>query len=72
MIPKNFWQSKAFWLGILTIIGGCIEFYFSLPVGAAVSTIVVGIIQIIIRFYTNAPVTGTPGAKAPKLFIKGS
>ncbi len=63
MITKDFWKSKTFWLGILIILGGVIEFLNGLPAGASVGTIISGIITIVIRFYTNTAVAGTPGAK---------
>ncbi len=62
-MPKQFWKSKAFWLGILTILGGVGEFLSGLPAGASISTVLIGVIQIILRFYTNTPISGTPGAK---------
>lgn len=63
MEAKKWWQSKIFWLGVLIIAGGIAEFIAGLPAEASASTIAAGIIAIILRFLTNTPISGTPGAK---------
>ncbi|MDP2729605.1 MAG: hypothetical protein Q8O55_03900 [Dehalococcoidales bacterium] len=60
---KSWKVSKTLLLGVLTIAGGIVEFIYGLPIGAPVGTIIAGIATIIIRFYTNTAITGTPGAK---------
>ena len=60
---KSWYQSKAFWLSILIIAGGIVEFIAGLPVGASATTVAAGIINIIIRFLTTQSIAGTPGAK---------
>jgi hypothetical protein len=64
---KDFWKSKAFWLGVFIAAGGIVELIYGLPAGASVPTIIGGVISIIVRvFFTTEPITGTPGAKARK------
>lgn len=57
---KQWWQSKTVWLGVLIVLGGIVEFVGGLPPGASVSTILAGIISIIIRFLTNQPIGKLP------------
>ncbi len=63
MNSKYWWQSKMLWVAVLTILGGIVEYAFSLPAGVTIGTIAVGIINIILRFMTNTAIEGTPGAK---------
>jgi len=63
---KKWYSSKALWLSVLMIAGGVAEYIAGLPVGASISTIAAGIINIIIRFLTNTSIAGTPGAKPKK------
>ena len=56
MEVKKWWHSKGFWLGVIAILTGVVEFIFGLPAGASVGTIILGIAQIIIRFLTNQPI----------------
>lgn len=62
-MTKSWKVSKTLLLGALAIAGGIVEFLYGLPVGASAGTIIIGIVGIIIRFYTNTAITGTPGAK---------
>ena len=63
---KKWWESKTLWLSILIIAGGIAEYFAGLPAGASIPTIAAGIINIIVRFLTNTPIEGTPGAKVKK------
>lgn len=63
MNSKAFWQSKIFWLSVVVIAGGIVEFIAGLPSGASIMTILAGVINIIFRFLTNQPIAGTPSAK---------
>ncbi len=63
---KSIFRSKTFWLAVLTILGGIVEFIFNLPPGVAISTILLGIAQIIIRAFTNSAILGTPGARVKR------
>ena len=58
MLAKKWWHSKMIWLGVIEVAGGVIEFIFSLPVGASVTTIVTGIVTIILRTITKQPIEG--------------
>ena len=53
---KKWYQSKTFWLGVLIVAGGIAEHIGGLPAGVSASTIIVGILSIIIRFLTNKPI----------------
>ena len=61
------WQtSKTILLGVLVIAGGIAEYIAGLPLGASIPTIIAGALGIIVRFLTNQPISGMPGAKARK------
>ena len=65
MDGKPFWKSKTFWVGVLTILVG---FLSTLDLGGfglepeilrsvqAVITMVVGLINIVLRFVTKEPI----------------
>ncbi len=63
-MTKSWKVSKTLLLGALTIVGGIVEFIYGLPAEASVGTIIGGILVIIVRFYTNTAIAGTPGAKS--------
>jgi len=54
---KKWYLSKTFWMGVVAIAGGVVEYIYGLPAGVSAATIAVGIINIIIRFYTNQPIS---------------
>ena len=63
MDTKGWIKSKTFYLGLVGVAGGIVEFIFGLPVTASASTIIGGILVIIIRAFTNTAIAGTHGAK---------
>ena len=63
-MTKNWFKSKQFWAGVATIVTGISEFVAGLPPEAGTATIILGIVAIVIRFFTNTAISGTPGAKA--------
>ena len=70
MIDWKAWlKSKAFWLGAVTALAGIREFIIAEPVEGVIA-IVLAILIIIIRAFTNSAIAGTPGAKFPGVQIK--
>jgi len=63
---KNWFGSKTNWLGMMTVAGSIIEFIFGQPAGTSIAQLIVGIMILICRAYTNTAITGTPGAKPKK------
>lgn len=57
MENKVFWKSKTFWLGVAIAIGGIAEFLTGVPEGAAISTVVAGVLSVIVRFLTTQSIT---------------
>jgi hypothetical protein len=66
MITKKWWQSKIFWLGIAQILASIAEYIGGLPAGATIVQLVTGILTIVLRFFSNSAIAGTPGAKAKR------
>ena len=60
---KNWFKSKANWLGILMILAAILEYYNGLPVGTTIAQFSFGVLTIIIRAFTNTAISGTPGAR---------
>ena len=56
MESKSRWKSKGFWLGIIITLGGVAEYLSGLPIEASVSTIVAGVLSVVIRFLTKQPI----------------
>jgi len=52
---KKWFTSKTVWIGMLTIMAGIIEYMVGLPEGAAAGTIIIGVVNIVIRFLTRQP-----------------
>lgn len=52
-MTKKWWKSKTLWLGVIVVIGGIAEYISGLPVGVAISTIIAGVLGIVIRFLTK-------------------
>ena len=50
---KKWYTSKGVWLGILIIAFGIAEYITGLPPAASVVTIILGCLQVIIRFLTK-------------------
>ncbi|MDP2728996.1 MAG: hypothetical protein Q8O55_00710 [Dehalococcoidales bacterium] len=63
MVKKNWYQSKQVWLGVVIVAGGIAEYIGGLPAGVSIPTAIAGCLSIIVRFLTNQPISGTPGAK---------
>jgi len=53
---KKWYLSKTFWMGIVAIAGGIVEYIYGLPTGVSAATVAGGIVNIVIRFYTNQPI----------------
>jgi len=54
---KKWYLSKSVWLGVLICIGGVAEYVAGLPAGVSISTMVAGILGVIVRFLTKEGVT---------------
>jgi hypothetical protein len=50
---KEWWKSKSIWLGVLIVLGGIGEYLSGVPEGASVSTMIAGVLSIIVRYFTN-------------------
>ncbi len=50
---KNWYCSKALWLGVLVIVFGIAEYIAGMPAGVSVPTIIAGCLGVVIRFLTN-------------------
>jgi len=66
METKQWYLSKTFWLGVLIILGGIAEYLLNIPPGASISTIIAGVLSVIIRFLTNQPVSISRSKKGGK------
>jgi len=53
---KKWYQSKTLWLGVIVVAGGIAEYISGLPAGVSISTMVAGVLGIVIRFLTKEPV----------------
>ena len=53
---KRWFKSKTFWVAILTCCIGFGQYIAGLPEGASVTTIVIGLTQIVLRFLTKGPI----------------
>lgn len=62
-MSKSWWKSKAIWLSVLLVAGGIGEFLAGVPAGASISTIMAGVLNVIIRVLTTQPISGTPASK---------
>jgi hypothetical protein len=55
-------KSKTFWLGVASIVTGVSGYFSNLPTGTSISTIIIGVLVIIVRTFTGTPLPGTPAA----------
>lgn len=53
---KKWYQSKTVMMGVLLVAFGIAEYIAGLPVGVSIATVVAGILEIILRFVTKAPI----------------
>ncbi len=53
---KAWFTSKTVWVAILTVAGGIVEYLVGLPIGVSIGTVLLGIINILLRFSTNQPI----------------
>jgi len=61
---KNWYQSKAIWLGVLMILSAIMEYVAGLPAGTSIVQAISGVLTIIVRVVTSIPISGTPAARA--------
>lgn len=66
MVSKDFWKSKLFWLGIAELAIAVLTYIINLPAETTIGAIILGILTVVFRFYTNTPISGTPGANQNK------
>ncbi len=57
MESKKWYLSKGVWLGVVVCLGGIAELLLNLSPEASYTTMVVGILQIVIRAITNQPIS---------------
>ena len=53
---KKWFKSKTFWMGVLIILGGVIQYLMGVPEGASIGTICIGIASVVMRFLTKTPI----------------
>lgn len=54
---KKWWQSKTIWTNVAAIIGALVAAYTTGVSEEEVATMVLGVINIILRFITQEPIT---------------
>jgi len=54
----KFLTSKTVWVSVLTVIGGVIEFLAGLPVAASGATVALGVLNVVIRYFTTDAIKG--------------
>jgi len=52
-MKKPWYKSRTLWLGAIICLGGVAEYLNGVPAGASVSTIIAGVMTVIIRFLTK-------------------
>lgn len=63
IISKDFWKSRMFWLGVLEIAGSIAAYFSTLPQGVSITGMITGVVTIVLRFLTTAPLNGTAAAE---------
>jgi hypothetical protein len=71
MPSKPWWQSKTLWFNILSIVGvalaAVLQSAGDLHIPAswiAVLTVVVAVVNMVLRLVTSQPISGTPAARS--------
>ena len=57
MGTKKWYCSKSLWLGVIICAGGVAEYLAGLPAEASISTIIAGVMTVIVRFVTKQPIS---------------
>jgi hypothetical protein len=66
--PKLFWQSKTFWLNVVTIGLAILAITDAslIPIDPKMLLWIIGVLNILLRFLTNQPITLTANQGSAK------